>query len=100
MRADEATALQGDPKQEMFIAGLSLGQPSWDESFSHRKMHPSPIKFLKNYDSSENPSGRLVLIFFLSFYQLTFFLCEISHIRSTVLKGTIQWCLLHSQCFV
>ena len=51
VRADEATALQGDPKQEMFIAGLSLGQPSWDESFSHRKMHPSPIKFLKNYDT-------------------------------------------------
>lgn len=48
VRADEAIALQGDPKQEMSIAGLRLGQSSWDESFSHRKMHPSPIKFLKN----------------------------------------------------
>lgn len=71
MRADEATALQADPKQEMSTAGLRLGQSSWDESFSHRKMPPSPIKFLKKYDSSENPSGWLLLI--LSFYQLTFF---------------------------
>lgn len=50
VKADEAAALEGGPRQEMFIAGLSLGQPSWDESFSHRKMHPSPIKFLKMYD--------------------------------------------------
>ena len=69
--ADEATALQADPKQEMSTAGLRLGQSSWDESFSHRKMPPSPIKFLKKYDSSENPSGWLLLT--LSFYQLTFF---------------------------
>ena len=48
---DEATTMKGVPKREMFIAGLNREQLSWDESFSHTKMHSMPIKVLAKDDS-------------------------------------------------